>query len=162
MTSKEKIGLFTGTFDPLTNGHLDIIERASKLFDILYVGIFKNDSKNPLFTTDERKAMIEKEVASFKNVKVIVHEKDLTVNIAKKLGVTSLVRSVRNAQDLAYESEMVFFNRQMTGVETILLVARPELEYINSTRVKEIFKLGGDVSPYLPTEILREMEKISD
>lgn len=162
MTSKEKIGLFTGTFDPLTNGHLDIIERASKLFDILYVGIFKNDSKNPLFTTDERKAMIEKEVASFKNVKVIVHEKDLTVNIAKKLGVTSLVRSVRNAQDLAYESEMVFFNRQMTGVETILLVARPELEYINSTRVKEIFKLGGDVSPYLPAEILREMEKISD
>lgn len=162
MTSKEKIGLFTGTFDPLTNGHLDIIERASKLFDILYVGIFKNDSKNPLFTTDERKVMIEKEVASFENVKVIVHEKDLTVNIAKKLGVTSLVRSVRNAQDLAYESEMVFFNRQMTGVETILLVARPELEYINSTRVKEIFKLGGDVSPYLPTEILREMEKISD
>ncbi|URZ87823.1 pantetheine-phosphate adenylyltransferase [Floricoccus penangensis] len=162
MTSKEKIGLFTGTFDPLTNGHLDIIERASKLFDILYVGIFKNDSKNPLFTTDERKAMIEKEVASFENVKVIVHEKDLTVNIAKKLGVTSLVRSVRNAQDLAYESEMVFFNRQMTGVETILLVARPELEYINSTRVKEIFKLGGDVSPYLPAEILREMEKISD
>ncbi|OFI49101.1 pantetheine-phosphate adenylyltransferase [Floricoccus tropicus] len=162
MTSKEKIGLFTGTFDPLTNGHLDIIERASKLFDILYVGIFKNDSKNPLFTTEERKAMIEKEVASFKNVKVIVHEKDLTVNIAKKLGVTSLVRSVRNAQDLAYESEMVFFNRQMTGVETILLVARPELEYINSTRVKEIFKLGGDVSPYLPTEILREMEKINE
>ncbi|OFI47876.1 pantetheine-phosphate adenylyltransferase [Floricoccus penangensis] len=162
MTSKEKIGLFTGTFDPLTNGHLDIIERASKLFDILYVGIFKNDSKNPLFTTDERKAMISKEVASFKNVKVIVHEKDLTVNIAKKLGVTSLVRSVRNAQDLAYESEMVFFNRQMTGVETIILVAKPELEYINSTRVKEIFKLGGDVSPYLPAEILREMEKISD
>ncbi|MDR1606733.1 MAG: pantetheine-phosphate adenylyltransferase [Streptococcaceae bacterium] len=153
------IGLYTGTFDPMTKGHLDIIQRASQLFETLYVGIFQNDHKQPLLTSQERKALLETLLATFDNVEVIVHEADLTVNVAKKLGVTALVRSVRNAQDLAYESEMVYFNRQMTGIETVLLLATPDLQYINSTRIKELAQFGVDVSRWVPDLVKAALEK---
>lgn len=158
----EKIGLFTGTFDPLTNGHLDIIARASLLFDKLYVGIFKNDSKNPMFPTAQRKRILEETLASLENVEVIVHERDLTVNVAKKLAVTALVRSVRNAEDLEYEKNMIYFNREMTGVETILLMAKPELEPISSTRMRELLSFGQDISKWVPEIVLREIEELKN
>ncbi|WEV44965.1 pantetheine-phosphate adenylyltransferase [Streptococcaceae bacterium ESL0687] len=158
----KKIGLFTGSFDPLTNGHLDIIKRASCIFDTLYVGIFNNDSKNPFFTTEKRKKMIEQATDSYENVKVIVHAQALTAEIARDLEVTSLVRGIRNSIDLNYECEMAFFNHRLTGVETIFLPVRADLQYISSSRIKEIFKLGGDVKPYLPDNILKEMENTND
>ena len=89
-----KIGLYTGTFDPITNGHLDIIHRAAKLFDKLYVGIFNNDKKNPLFTSTERAEIMCQLLSDSEHIEIIVHESDLTVNVAHKLGVTALVRSV--------------------------------------------------------------------
>ena len=153
----KKIGLFTGTFDPPTLGHLDIIERANSLFDELYVGVFKNDQKNPLFSTEERKKLLEAIVPE--GVKVIVHERDLTVNIAKELGVTALVRSVRNAGDLSYEENMIYFNREMTGVETILLMAKPELTPINSTRMRELHSFGQDLSRWLPEAVNTEIKR---
>lgn len=156
---RAKIGLFTGTFDPLTNGHLDIIARASQLFDKLYVGIFKNDSKNPMFTTDERRQMLEKILVKFDNVEIIVHERDLTVNIAEKLAVTALVRSIRNAADLDYEKNMIVFNREMTGIETVLLVAKPELEQISSSRIKELFSYGQTIEKWVPAEIVQAMKE---
>lgn len=159
----EKIGLFTGTFDPLTNGHLDIIKRASHLFDKLYVGIFKNDQKNPMFSTTERVQMIQQALLDenqaqsvenqISNVEVITHDHDLTVNVAQKLGVTALVRSVRNAQDLAYEENMVYFNREMTGIETVILLAKPELAPLNSTRMRELTAFGQDVSQWVPKNV---------
>ena len=123
---KDKIGLFTGTFDPVTKGHLDIVERASKLFDKLYIGIFKNEAKNPLFSLEERVVLIEKALADLQltNVEVIAHANDLTVNIAKQLEVTALVRSVRNAADLDYEKNMIYFNREMTFVLPLTLLYR--------------------------------------
>jgi pantetheine-phosphate adenylyltransferase len=154
-----KIGLYTGTFDPMTKGHLDIIQRAAQLFDKLYVGIFKNDRKSPLFTAAERKTLFETLLKDTTNVELLVHESDLTVNVAQQLGVTALVRSVRNAKDLAYESEMVYFNHQMTGIETVLLVAKPDLQYINSTRMKELAHFGVDLSEWLPAEVVAAMEK---
>ncbi|GFH43369.1 phosphopantetheine adenylyltransferase [Lactococcus hodotermopsidis] len=156
---RDKIGLYTGTFDPMTNGHLDIIKRAAKLFDTLYVGIFQNNQKEPVFSAIERKVLFEKLLLACSNVVVIVHEADLTVNVAEKLGVTALVRSVRNAQDLAYESEMIYFNGQMTGIETVLLVASPNLQYLNSTRIKELARFGVDVSPWVPELVKIELEK---
>lgn len=155
-----KIGLFTGTFDPVTFGHLDIIKRASLLFDKLYVGIFKNDKKNPMFMTDLRAAILREELKDWPNVEVIVHEKDLTVNVAKNLGVTALVRSVRNSTDLEYEKNMYYFNFEMTGVETVLLMAKAELEPLNSTRMRELSSFGQDLSKWLPTSVIREMEKL--
>jgi pantetheine-phosphate adenylyltransferase len=159
MQMSEHIGLFTGTFDPITNGHVDIIERASKLFDKLYVGIFKNDRKNPMFMTDKRREIMEEALKHLDNIEIVVHEHDLTVNIAKKLGVTALVRSVRNATDLEYESNMIYFNRQMTGIETILLVSKPELEMIASSRIKELYNYGADYSAYVPKNVFLEMER---
>lgn len=160
-----KIGLFTGTFDPLTNGHLDIIERASQHFDQLYVGIFKNDQKNPLFSTDKRLKMIEEAVGTLpqaSNIKVIQHDRDLTVNIAKKLGVTALVRSLRNAQDLEYEKNMFYFNMEMTGIETVFFLAKPALEPINSTRMRELHAFGQDVSQWLPENVAHELRKLHE
>ena len=161
----EKIGLFTGTFDPLTNGHLDVIKRASQHFDQLYVGIFKNDQKNPLFPTDKRVEMLEEALTSLSvthKVKVIKHERDLTVNIAKKLGVTALVRSLRNSQDLEYEKNMFYFNLEMTGIETLFFLAKPELEPLNSTRMRELHAFGQDVSAWVPENVSRELRKLDE
>ena len=154
-----KIGLYTGTFDPITNGHLDIIHRAAKLFDKLYVGIFNNDKKSPLFTSTERAEIMCQLLSDSEHIEIIVHESDLTVNVAHKLGVTALVRSVRNAQDLDYESAMIYFNHEMTGVETVLLAASPELQYVSSSRMKELAHFGVDVSKWVPELVALELEK---
>ncbi|MGO3605953.1 MAG: pantetheine-phosphate adenylyltransferase [Pseudolactococcus laudensis] len=154
-----KIGLYTGTFDPITNGHLDIIHRAAKLFDKLYVGIFNNDNKNPFFSSIERADIMRQLLTDSEHIEIIVHESDLTVNVAQKLGVTALVRSVRNAQDLDYESAMIYFNHEMTGVETVLLAASPELQYVSSSRMKELAHFGVDVSKWVPELVALELEK---
>ncbi|PCS13335.1 phosphopantetheine adenylyltransferase [Lactococcus raffinolactis] len=101
-------------------------------------------------------------LADFDHIEVIVHESDLTVNVAQKLGVTALVRSVRNAQDLDYESAMIYFNHEMTGIETILLAARPELQYVSSSRMKELVHFGIDVSKWVPKFVALELEKKFD
>ncbi|MGO3372853.1 pantetheine-phosphate adenylyltransferase [Pseudolactococcus laudensis] len=154
-----KIGLYTGTFDPITNGHMDIIHRAAKLFDKLYVSIFNNDKKNPLFSSIERAEIMRQLLTDSEHIEIIVHESDLTVNVAQKLGVTALVRSVRNAQDLDYESAMIYFNHEMTGVETVLLAASPELQYVSSSRMKELAHFGVDVSKWVPELVALELEK---
>ncbi len=161
----EKIGLYTGTFDPLTNGHLDIIRRAAAQFDTLYVGIFKNDQKNPLFSTEHRVKMIRETLSvltELKNVTVITHDADLTVHIAQKLGVTALVRAIRNATDLEYEKNMWYFNFEMTGIETVIFLAKPELEPINSTRMRELTAYKQDVSQWVPENVAREIALFSE
>ena len=102
--------------------------------------------------------MLENLLLEFDHVRVIVHESDLTVKVAEGLQVTSLVRSVRNAQDLAYESEMVYFNQQMSGIETVILLANPNLQYINSTRIKELAQFGADISKWVPSLVRKELE----
>ena len=158
----KRIGLYTGTFDVVTNGHLDIIARSAKLFNILYVGIFDNAKKNPLFSLVERQDMLTKLISQYGNAKVIVHESQLTVHVAETLGASALVRSIRNVQDLAYESEMCFFNQQMTGIETVVLLANPELQYISSSRIKELAAMGMDISKWVPELVSDELEKKLD
>ncbi|HEY0222111.1 pantetheine-phosphate adenylyltransferase [Lactovum miscens] len=155
----KKIGLFTGSFDPMTMGHLDIIARASKLFDKLYVGVFDNPSKNYSFSVNERSALIKENLQEFKNVEIITHSSDLTVNVAKKFKVTALVRSVRSISDFDYEANMIYFNHEMTGVETILLVAKPELGMISSSRVKELVAYGVDISKYVPKNVAHKLKE---
>ncbi|MDR0299996.1 MAG: pantetheine-phosphate adenylyltransferase [Streptococcaceae bacterium] len=158
LQSTAKIGLFIGSFDPVTRGHLDIILRASKLFDKLYVGIFDNPDKSYSFTINERSALLKENLLELQNVEVITHEKNLTVNIARELGTTALVRSVRSAHDFDYEANMIYFNREMTGIETILLVAKPELGMISSSRVKELAKFDIDISQYVPENVAQKLK----
>ena len=107
----DKIGLFTGSFDPMTNGHMDLIERASKLFDKLYVGIFYNPHKNGFLPIESRLETVEKAVGHLKNVQVISSHDELVVDVARKLGVHVLVRGLRNAADLQYEASFDFYNQ---------------------------------------------------
>lgn len=158
----KRVGLYTGTFDVVTNGHMDIICRAANLFDVLYVGIFNNAKKNPIFSLAERQDMLNKLLSQYENVEVVVHESQLTVHVAEQLGASALVRSIRNIQDLSYESEMYFFNQKMTGIETVILLANPELQYISSSRIKELASMGMDISQWVPKVVKEELERKLD
>ena len=106
-----KIAMFTGSFDPITNGHMDIIARASKLFDELYIGLFYNKNKQGFWDVETRKRILEEVVADLPNVKIITAHDSLAVDVARDLGVTYLVRGLRNATDFDYEANMDYFNK---------------------------------------------------
>ena len=155
----DKIGLFTGSFDPMTNGHMDLIERASKLFDKLYVGIFYNPHKNGFLSIESRLKTVEKAVGRLKNVQVISSHDELVVDVARKLGVHVLVRGLRNAADLQYEASFDFYNHQLAGeIETVYLHSRPEHVYISSSAVRELLKFEQDISKYVPNVVLEELK----
>ncbi|MGX7074015.1 pantetheine-phosphate adenylyltransferase [Falseniella ignava] len=155
----DKIGLFTGSFDPMTNGHLDIIERASKLFDKLYVGIFYNPHKQGSLPVENRKRAVEKAVAHLENVEVLVSHDELVVEVATRLGVQTLVRGLRNVTDLQYEASFDYYNHQLAPeIETVYLYSRPEHLYISSSSVKELLKFGQDIRPYVPNSVLEELK----
>ena len=155
----DKIGLFTGSFDPMTNGHFDLIERASKLFDILYVGIFYNPHKMGFLPIESRKKTVEKAVGHLKNVEVMASHDELVVDVARKLGVQVLVRGLRNATDLQYEASFDYYNHQLASeLETIYLHSRLEHIHISSSAVRELLKFGQDISGYVPNTVLEELE----
>lgn len=155
----DKIGLFTGSFDPMTNGHLDLIERASKLFDKLYVGIFYNPHKLGFLPIESRKKSVEKAVGHLKNVEVMASHDELVVDVARKLGVQVLVRGLRNATDLQYEASFDYYNHQLASeLETIYLHSRLEHIHISSSAVRELLKFGQDISGYVPNTVLEELE----
>ncbi|MFS9078712.1 pantetheine-phosphate adenylyltransferase [Streptococcus sp. HMSC067H01] len=155
----DKVGLFTGSFDPMTNGHLDLIERASKLFDKLYVGIFYNPHKMGFLPIESRKKTVEKAVGHLKNVEVMASHDELVVDVARKLGVQVLVRGLRNATDLQYEASFDYYNHQLASeLETIYLHSRLEHIHISSSAVRELLKFGQDISGYVPNTVLEELE----
>ena len=155
----DKIGLFTGSFDPMTTGHLDLIERASKLFDKLYVGIFYNPHKMGFLPIESRKKTVEKAVGHLKNVEVMASHDELVVDVARKLGVQVLVRGLRNATDLQYEASFDYYNHQLASeLETIYLHSRLEYIHISSSAVRELLKFGQDISGYVPNTVLEELE----
>ena len=155
----DKIGLFTGSFDPMTNGHLDLIERASKLFDKLYVGMFYNPHKMGFLPIESRKKTVEKAVGHLKNVEVMASHDELVVDVARKLGVQVLVRGLRNATDLQYEASFDYYNHQLASeLETIYLHSRLEHIHISSSAVRELLKFGQDISGYVPNTVLEELE----
>ena len=155
----DKVGLFTGSFDPMTNGHLDLIERASKLFDKLYVGIFYNPHKMGFLPIESRKKTVEKALGHLKNVEVMASHDELVVDVARKLGVQVLVRGLRNATDLQYEASFDYYNHQLASeLETIYLHSRLEHIHISSSAVRELLKFGQDISGYVPNTVLEELE----
>ncbi|MGM9904540.1 pantetheine-phosphate adenylyltransferase [Enterococcus sp. 10A9_DIV0425] len=154
-----KRALFPGSFDPLTNGHLDMIERSAKLFDEVIIGIFVNTSKKSLFSADERIDLISQVVAHLPNVKVIQQGNQLTATTAKELGVNTLIRGVRNIKDFEYEQEIAQMNHHLAEVETVFLMAKPKYTHISSSILKEVLHFGGDVSDYLPTVIIEALAR---
>ena len=148
--------LFAGSFHPPTNGHLDVIRRAAAIFDTVYVAVMANAEKRYLFSAEKRVKMLEKCTADMPNVRV-VQGSGLTVNTAKALGAQALVRGVRDAADYEYEKKLADINYALSGVETVLLPARPELNSLASSIVMDIAQNEGDISAFVPKEILSDI-----
>ena len=164
--AKQRIGVYPGTFDPITLGHADIIRRGAKLVDRLIIGVTTNLSKNPMFTPEERMAMVEREVAAMgiDNVTVVGFNA-LLMHFAEKQGASLIVRGLRAVADFEYEYQMAGMNQQLNArIETIFLMADVSLQPIASKLVKEIAMFGGDianfVSPAVRDDVLARIEKI--
>ena len=149
-----RIGLYPGTFDPVTLGHLDIIERATALVDRLVIGVAINRDKGPLFSLEERVAMIEEEcksIATESGVEIIAHPfENLLIDCARDVGASVIIRGLRAVADFEYEFQMVGMNRVLdSSIETVFLMAEAKHQAIASKLVKEIARLGGDVSRFV-------------
>ena len=155
----QRIGIYPGTFDPITLGHADIIRRGSKLVDRLIIGVTTNPSKNPMFSTDERLAMVEREIAAMglENVEVVGFNA-LLVKFARKMGATVLIRGLRAVADFEYEYQMAGMNQQLDDdIETVFLMADVSLQPIASRLVKEIALFGGDITPFVSKAVCEDV-----
>ena len=145
-----------GSFDPVTNGHLDIIGRASGLFDEVVVAVGVNKSKNRLFTPEERIEMLREVCGEFPNVHVDGFEGLLTTFCAER-GIHAIVKGLRAVSDFDYELQMAQMNASLTGVETVFIPASPDRGFVSSSLVKEVAMFGGDVSGLLPPDVLTQL-----
>ena len=151
------IAVFPGSFDPLTNGHVDLITRASRMFDQLIVTVGKNTSKQGVFTTSERVAFIEAAIVALPNVTVQV-EQGLTVDFMKSVQATVLVRGIRNSTDFEYEQGIANLNRHLAPqVDTACLMADPQYQYVSSSLLKEVARFGGDLKQLVPSMVAKAM-----
>lgn len=149
-----RIGLYPGTFDPVTNGHLDIIGRAMKLVDRLVVGVAQNDDKGPLFKTDERVEMVRAEVARFDADIIVKPFSSLLMHFAEELDANVIVRGLRAVADFEYEFQMTAMNQRLNqDIETVFLMADPRHQAIASRLVKEIARLDGDIDSFVPPAV---------
>ena len=164
--TKERIGVYPGTFDPVTLGHADIIRRGAKLVDRLIIGVTTNPSKNPMFTPEERIAMVAREVSAMGIANVsVVGFNALLMKFAEKQGAGVIIRGLRAVADFEYEYQMAGMNQQLNDrIETILLMADVGLQPIASKLVKEIALFGGEisnfVSPAVRTEVLARVDRL--
>ncbi len=157
--SSERVGVYPGTFDPITLGHSDIIRRGAKLVDRLIIGVTTNPSKNPLFTPEERMAMVNREVAAMAidNVSVVSFNA-LLMRFAEKQGAKVIVRGLRAVADFEYEYQMAGMNQQLNaGIETVFLMAEAGLQPIASKLVKEIALFGGDISHFVSKAVCADV-----
>ncbi|MCX7565195.1 pantetheine-phosphate adenylyltransferase [Sulfitobacter sp. F26169L] len=157
-----RVGLYPGTFDPITLGHLDIIRRAASLVDKLVIGVAINRDKGPLFSLEERVALIEEECASLSRetgVQIVVHPfENLLIDCARDVGAGIIVRGLRAVADFEYEYQMVGMNRQLDSeVETVFMMADAQHQAIASKLVKEIARLHGDVSKFVTPRVNSEL-----
>ncbi|MDO5698296.1 MAG: pantetheine-phosphate adenylyltransferase [Dermatophilus congolensis] len=145
-----------GSYDPVTLGHLDVIERAAKLYDEVYVIILHNPNKQGLFTPEERIGFLEAEIAEnpgLANVKVLAFANRLLVDVCVELGIQAIVKGLRGETDYAYELPMAVMNRRLTGVETLFIPGAPEYVQVSSSLMKEVVRFGGDITGLVPPRV---------
>jgi len=153
-----RTGVYPGTFDPVTLGHMDIIRRGAKLVDRLVVGVTTNPSKSPMFTIDERLAMVRRETADLGDKIEIVAFDSLLMDFAEKMGAAIIVRGLRAVADFEYEYQMAGMNQQLNNrVETVFLMADVALQPIASRLVKEIALYGGAIDRFVPARVVQEV-----
>jgi pantetheine-phosphate adenylyltransferase len=163
-TGRNRIGLYPGTFDPLTLGHLDIMTRASQICDVLVIGVAENSGKSPIFSFEERLAIVQEQMELIhgknktkesQNKKIIVKSfTGLLTDFAEKIDANFIIRGLRAVSDFEYEFQMASANRRLKGdLETVFLTASENQHFVASSLVKEIAKFGGDISSFVPAEV---------
>ncbi|MFN0045030.1 MAG: pantetheine-phosphate adenylyltransferase [Sphingorhabdus sp.] len=154
-----RIGVYPGTFDPITLGHMDIIRRGAKLVDMLVIGVTTNAAKSPMFSDDERIAMVEREVASIGDATIrVVGFNSLLMDFAESVGASTVIRGIRGVTDFEYEYQLTGMNRQLNNrVETVFLMADVALQPIASRLVKEIALYGGEIGKFVTPPIRDEV-----
>ena len=154
-----RTAIYPGSFDPLTNGHLDVIERAAKLFDQVIVAIANNDSKNPLFTLKERRDLVNRSVRRLKNVETDTFDGLLVEYVERRSG-QAILRGLRAVSDFEFEFQLALMNRKLNErVETIFMMPKDTYTFLSSRIVKEIARLGGDVSAFVPPHVREALTK---
>lgn len=159
-----RVGLYPGSFDPITNGHVDIIKRSLKIVDKLIIGIGVSATKKPVFSFEQRENMLHTEIGPLaKQLGVdmqVISFQDLLVTVAQDNGANIILRGLRTAADYDYEAQMTSMNRSMApDIETVFLPASPEVSFVSSTLVRQILTMGGDISPFVPPSVLQEVEQ---
>ena len=148
-----RTAIYPGSFDPFTNGHLDVVHRAARLFDRVIVAVAKNDGKHPLFTLEERTALIKQSIKDIPNVQADAFD-GLLVEYVKKHSAQAVVRGLRAISDFEFEFQMALMNRKLNeSFETIFMMPKDTYTFLSSRIVKEIARLGGDVTPFVPAHV---------
>ncbi|PYV55983.1 MAG: pantetheine-phosphate adenylyltransferase [Acidobacteria bacterium] len=159
---KKVTAIYPGSFDPPTNGHLDLVERGSKIFDELIVAVLRNSEKTPLFSIGERRHMLEELTAGFKNVRVDVFD-GLTVHYASRVKASAMLRGIRALSDYEYELQMALMNRKLRPeLETVFMMPAEKYSYLSSRLVREVARLGGDISKLVPEIVEQRLREKLD
>jgi pantetheine-phosphate adenylyltransferase len=155
----KRVALFAGTFDPVTFGHLDIIERALPLFDMLYIGVGVNTNKAPMFSSEQRVAWLNELFVNESKIEPVMYE-GLTVECCKRVGANYILRGIRYVSDFEYEKAIADMNRSMDGhIETVFLTCLPKFTSVASTLVRDVIKNGGDVAQFVPDVVLKTIRR---
>ena len=154
MASDLRRAVCPGSYDPVTNGHVDVVSRAATLFDEVVVAVLYNPAKEGAFPVDERVRLLEESLAGTPNVRVEAFADRLLVDVCRDLGATAIVKGLRGGTDFAYELPMALMNKHLTGIETVFLPGDPRFEHVSSSLVKEVVRYGGDVAGLVPDGVL--------
>ena len=156
-----KIAVYPGSFDPFTVGHLDIAERAGELFDELVIAVVHNPNKTPMFSLVDRVELVEQTLteAGLSGIRVVALESGLLVDLCTDVGAGVIVKGARSATDVEFEFPMAQINRELSGIETAILISAPELSHISSSLVRQLAQNGGDVRKYVAKPVQKLIEK---